>query len=95
MDMTQILLAPVVSEKATSAREQSNQVVFVVHPKANKIEIKRAVETAFSVTVETVNVVNRKPEKKMRNRRMTHIAGVRKAYVTLAAGQKIDLFEGV
>lgn len=95
MDRTQILIRPVVSEKATNVREQGNQVVFVVHPKANKIEIKKAVEIAFDVQVMTVNVVNRKAEKRMRNRRMSHIPGVRKAYVTLAADQKIDLFEGV
>ena len=95
MEATQILLKPVITEKATMMREAARQVAFIVHPKANKIEIKQAVEAAFGVKVITVNVINKRPEKRMRNRRMSHIAGYRKAYVTLAEGQKIDLFEGV
>lgn len=49
MDHTQILLRPVVTEKATFLRDGANQVAFFVHPDANKIEIKKAVETAFNV----------------------------------------------
>ena len=61
MDHTQILLRPVVTEKATFLRDGANQVAFFVHPDANKIEIKKAVETAFNVKVTDVNVVTRKP----------------------------------
>lgn len=95
MDHTQILLRPVVTEKATSLREGANQVAFFVHPDANKIEIKKAVEAAFSVKVTEVNVVSKKARDRVRNRRVTHVAGSRKAYVTLAAGEKIEFFEGV
>lgn len=95
MEMTQVLLKPVITEKATMMRESARQIAFIVHPKANKIEIKQAVEAAFNVSVIDVNVINKRPEKRMRNRRMSHIPGYRKAYVTLAEGQKIDLFEGV
>lgn len=95
MDHTQILLRPVVTEKATAMRESSNQVSFYVHPDANKIEIQKAVEEAFNVKVTDVNVVNRKPTTKVRNRRASHVAGWRKAYVTLAQGEKIEFFEGV
>lgn len=95
MEKTQVLIRPVITEKATMMRENAHQVVFIVHPKANKIEIKQAVEAAFSVKVLDVNVSNKRPEQRMRNRRLSHIAGSRKAYVTLAAGEKIDLFEGV
>ena len=94
MERTQVLVKPVITEKATMMRESQRQVAFIVHPKANKIEIKQAVEAAFDVKVLDVNVVNKKPEKRMRNRRLSHFAGYRKAYVTLAEGQKIDLFEG-
>ena len=95
MDHMQILLRPVVTEKATSLREGANQVAFYVHPDANKIEIKKAVEAAFSVKVTDVNVVCKKARDRVRNRRVTHVAGSRKAYVTLAAGEKIEFFEGV
>ncbi|MDD6088024.1 MAG: 50S ribosomal protein L23 [Desulfovibrionaceae bacterium] len=94
MDYTQILLRPVITEKATMKREE-NKFAFLVHPDANKIEIKKAVEAAFKVTVTGVNVVNKKPSVRVRNRRVSHVSGWRKAYVTVAAGQKIEFFEGV
>ncbi len=96
MDYTQILIKPLVSEKATFVRESSNQVAFYVHPKANKIEIAKAVETAFSVTVENVNVITVKNRDRVRQGRVQgKIAGYRKAYVTLAQGDTIEFFEGV
>ena len=95
MDHTQILLRPVVTEKATFLREGGNQVSFFVHPDANKSEIKKAVETAFNVKVTGVNVVTKKATERVRNRKVSHVAGWRKAYVTLAPGEKIEFFEGV
>ena len=95
MERTQVLIKPVITEKATLVREKTHQVVFIVHARANKIEIKQAVEAAFSVKVLGVNVSNKRPEKRTRNRKVSHVPGARKAYVTLAAGEKIDLFEGV
>ena len=89
MDHTQILLRPVVTEKTTFLR------AFFVHPDANKIEIKKAVETAFNVKVTDVNVVTRKPTERVRNRKVSRVPGWRKAYVTLASGEKIEFFEGV
>ena len=56
MDHTQILLRPVVTEKATFLRDGANQVAFFVHPDANKIEIKKAVETAFNVRLLMRNI---------------------------------------
>lgn len=96
MDYTQILIKPLISEKATFAKETSNQVVFFVHPQANKIEIKKAVEDAFKVKVDSVNVVKHRSLMRRRWGRPTgRINGYKKAYVTLAAGEKIELFEGV
>ena len=96
MDYTQILIKPVVSEKANLAKEVANQVVFFVHPSANKIEIKKAVEKAFDVKVASVNVVRRKPGIRTRMGRATgRTSGFKKAFVTLAPGHKIELFEGV
>jgi len=96
MDYTQILIKPIISEKATLLRDDENKVAFYVNKKANKIEIGKAVEKAFNVKVLDVNVVNRKVEDKMRHgRAIGKVSGYKKAYVTLAAGDKIDFFEGV
>lgn len=96
MDYTQILIKPLISEKATALKEEANQVAFYVHPEANKIEIRRAVEKAFNVKVEGVNVVKRRARPRTRfGRTVGTLSGFKKAYVTLAEGEKIELFEGV
>jgi len=96
MEYANILLRPVISEKATMVKDAHNQVVFIVHPDANKIEIAKAVEKAFSVTVTGVRVVKRRSLARSRMGRVTgRIAGYKKAYVTLAQGEKIEFFEGV
>lgn len=96
MDYTKILLRPVVTEKATVLREAHQKIAFYVDPKANKIEIGKAVEAAFKVKVVDVNVITVKPRKRVRQGRVRgRIAGYRKAYVTLAPGDKIEFFEGV
>ncbi len=95
MDYTQILLRPVVTEKATALREGSVYAFFVA-PGANRIEIGKAVEEAFKVKVTKVNVVTVRPRRRVRQGRVKgRIAGYRKAYVTLAADNKIEFFEGV
>ena len=96
MEYANILLKPVISEKATMVKDAANQVVFFVHPAANKIEIAKAVEAAFSVKVDTVRVVRRRPLARSRMGKVTgRIPGYKKAYVTLAQGDKIEFFEGV
>ncbi len=96
MDYSQIIMKPLVSEKATFMKENANQVAFFVNARANKIEIKRAVEEAFKVKVIEVRVVTKKPVAKTRQGRVVgRVAGYKKAYVTLAAGAKIEFFEGV
>ncbi|MBG0777220.1 MAG: 50S ribosomal protein L23 [Desulfovibrionaceae bacterium] len=96
MDYTQILIKPLVSEKATFAKDLANQVTFYVHPKANKIEVKKAVEEAFKVKVEKVNMVRQQPMARRRFGKATgRISGYKKAYVSLAPGEKIEFFEGV
>ncbi|MCH5277039.1 MAG: 50S ribosomal protein L23 [Desulfovibrionaceae bacterium] len=96
MDYTKILLRPVVTEKATLLRDSASQFAFFVHPKANRIEIGKAVEEAFKVKVVDVNVVTVKPRNRVRQGRVKgRIPGCRKAYVTLAPGDKIEFFEGV
>ncbi len=96
MEYANILIKPLVSEKATFLKDAANQVVFFVHPDANKIEIGRAVEQAFSVKVEAVQIVKRRPLKRGRFGKVTgRVPGYKKAYVTLAEGEKIEFFEGV
>ncbi len=96
MDYTKILLRPVVTEKASMLREGAEQIAFFVAPKANKIEIGKAVEEAFKVKVVKVNVITVKSRARVRAGRVKgRIAGYRKAYVTLAKGDKIEFFEGV
>jgi large subunit ribosomal protein L23 len=96
MEYANILLKPVISEKATMVKDASNQVVFFVHPDANKIEIAKAVAKAFSVTVTGVRVVKHRSLARSRMGRVTgRIAGYKKAYVSLAQGDKIEFFEGV
>lgn len=96
MDYTQILIKPIVSEKATFVKDASQQVAFYVNPKANKIEIRKAVEAVFNVKVSAVNVLVGKPVARSKQGRVVgQTTGYKKAYVTLAAGEKIDFFEGV
>ena len=96
MDYTKILLKPVISEKATSAKEAANAVTFLVHVDANKIEIKKAVEAAFGVSVESVNVVKKRPMPRQKMGRVVgRLSGYKKAYVKLSPGEKIEFFEGV
>lgn len=90
-----VLLRPVISEKSTFLAER-NTYLFEVRRDANKHEIKEAVEAAFKVDVRSVRVVSVRPKQKRRGRRTPGIVpGWRKAIVTIAAGQKIELFEAV
>lgn len=93
--LLQILLAPQISEKATMLAEKANQVVFIVTPDATKPEIKAAVEMLFKVNVKAVQVANAKGKSKRFGRTMGRRSDVRKAYVSLAAGQEINFAEGV
>jgi large subunit ribosomal protein L23 len=86
-----MIRAPRVSEKTARLQEVSNQYVFEVATDATKADIKLAVEKLFDVKVEAVNVVNVKGKKKAFKFRMGRRADWRKAYVTLAEGQSIDV----
>ncbi|MEI6371968.1 MAG: 50S ribosomal protein L23 [Nostocales cyanobacterium ELA608] len=89
-----VIVAPVITEKATLASEQ-NKVVFRVRKEATKPQIKAAVERLFDVKVESVNTLVRKGKTKFfRGTRGTQ-SDVKKAVVTLAEGHKIDVTTGV
>jgi large subunit ribosomal protein L23 len=94
MNATDVVKGPVVTEKGTLVSELGNQFVFRVHRSANKVEIRQAIETLFKVKVEKV----RTSRQMGKIRRVGKHAGRRpdwkKAYVTLAEGNRIDFFEG-
>jgi large subunit ribosomal protein L23 len=97
----EIILRPVVSEKSIDESGRG-KYTFAVHERANKIQIKAAIEQLYEkekVTVVSVNVLTTKAKEKRRGTRRGRITGYttpwRKAIVTLAPGQKIEFFEGV
>ena len=93
-DPRDVILEPVVSEKSYALLER-NVYTFKVHPSASKPEIRDAVQSVFGVTVLKVNTLNRKGKRK-RNRRTGgwgHRPDTKRALVTLAEGDSIDLFE--
>lgn len=89
-----VILGPVVTEKATTASEQ-NKVVFKVRKDASKPQIKAAVEKLFDVKVESVNTLIRKGKVKRFKGTVGRQSDVKKAIVTLAEGQSIDITTGL
>ena len=85
-----ILMAPIISEKATSVAEKNNQVLFKVLRDATKPEIKAAVELLFKVEVESVSTVVQKGKIKRFGSRIGRRDHVKKAYVSLKAGQELN-----
>ncbi len=93
-DPRDVLVKPVVSERSYALMD-ADVYTFLVHPDATKIDIRQAVESIFNVHVTKVNTLNRKGKSK-RNRRTATFgrrADTKRAIVTLASGDKIDLFE--
>jgi large subunit ribosomal protein L23 len=88
--LAQVLVAPIVSEKATMAAEKHNQVLFKVLRDATKPEIKAAVELMFKVTVDSVQTVQHKGKVKRFGKSIGRRDHVKKAYVCLAAGQELN-----
>jgi large subunit ribosomal protein L23 len=96
--LMKVILAPVISEKATMVGELRRQVVFEVLPDATKAEIKAAVELLFKeqkVEVAAVNVVNVKGKEKRHGRFIGRRKNVKKAYVSLKGDGDINFVEGV
>ncbi|MBX6422038.1 50S ribosomal protein L23 [Thermosulfurimonas sp. F29] len=94
-DPREIILAPVITEKSMWLKEKYNQVTFWVHPEANKIEIRKAVEDLFKVKVEKVRTIRVKGKPKGRWPREGRRSLRKKAIVKLAPGQSIEFFETV
>jgi large subunit ribosomal protein L23 len=94
-----ILLKPIITEKMTAQGENLNRFAFVVDKKANKIQIKKAVEAMYGVTVEAVNTMIYAGKRKSRYTRTGIIQGrtnsFKKAIVTLAEGDTIDFYSNI
>lgn len=91
--LLQVILAPIVTEKATFIAEKNQQVAFRVVDTATKPEIKAAVELLFKVQVESVQVLNHKGKVKRVGRFIGKRRSERKAYLSLRDGQEIDFTE--
>ena len=89
-----VLLHPLLTEKSTALREGQNKFEFVVHPSANKIAVKLAVERVLNVKVIDVNMLNVRGKIKRVGRFEGQRPAWKKAIVTLKAGEKLELFEG-
>lgn len=87
-----IILAPVVSEKSYDLIENNNTYTFEVDPRANKEQIRDAIEKVFEVRVLRVNTMNRKGKMKRTGWKLGKRKDVKRAVVTLAPGDSIDLF---
>jgi large subunit ribosomal protein L23 len=97
LDAFSTIVRPVVSEKSTGLGDQG-KYIFEVAPTANKIQIKHAIETAFAnkkVLVSAVNILHVPGKTRRRGRSVGMTRSWKKAIVTLKAGQRLDLFEGV
>ena len=94
-----ILLKPIVTEKMTSQGDKQNRYGFIVAKNANKLQIKKAVEELYSVTVASVNTMRYGGKVKTRNTKSGLLVGrtnaTKKAVVTLAEGNKIDFYSNI
>ena len=92
-DPRDVLLAPVISEKSYGLLDE-NKYTFIVRPDANKTQIKIAVEQVFNVTVLDVNTLNRQGKRKRTRQGFGRRKDTKRAIVTLAEGDRIDIFGG-
>ncbi|MDZ4719515.1 MAG: 50S ribosomal protein L23 [Roseiflexaceae bacterium] len=94
MNPHQIIIRPLITEKNTNLM-QLNKYSFEVDRSANKTQIKRAIESLFSVRVTAVHTMNVRGKMRRRGKDFGYTADWKKAVVTLASGDQIELFEGV
>ena len=88
------IISPLVTEKSTNVSEQ-NKIIFKVHPKANKKNLKTNIEKIFKVNVTKVNIINKKTRVKITRGKKVRVKGFKKAIITLKKGQNIDLTTGI
>jgi large subunit ribosomal protein L23 len=90
----EIIIRPLMTEKSMRQKEETNTVTFRVHPHANKVEIRSAIEQVFNVKVADVRTASFEGKMKRMGKHQGRRADWKKAIVTLAAGHKIELVEG-
>ncbi|RXK81364.1 50S ribosomal protein L23 [Filimonas effusa] len=99
MKLTEVLVKPILTEKANAQQEKLRRYAFKVNRKANKLEIKSAIEEFYGVSVTEVNTVVVPGKNKTRYTKAGFIKGVKpaykKAYVTVAEGETIDLYANI
>jgi large subunit ribosomal protein L23 len=95
MNIYQVIKEPHITEKANIQKEETNQITFRVHKKANKVEIRQAVETFFKTKVLEVRTINVRGKKRRMGRTVGKKSDWKKAVVRLAPGENIEFFEGM
>ena len=95
MDLYAVIKRPLITEKSAIVRDEGNQYVFEVDRRANKIEVRKAVETLFKVKVLDVRTMNMLGKKTRHGRTVGKKSDWKKAVVTVAPGQAIEVFENV
>ncbi len=99
MKLSEVLLKPILTEKANLQQTKLNRYAFKVSKRANKLEIKKAIETFYGVSVTSVNTAVAPGKNKSRNTKAGLLQGIKsgykKAMVTVASGETIDLYGGI
>ena len=99
MNVYDVIRRPLITEKGHGKRESERTLTFEVHPDANKIEIKQAVEAMYNVTIEDVNTLIVAPKQKSRSTKAGIIKGstsaYKKAIVTVKQGEQIDFYSNI
>lgn len=95
MDVYQVLKRPLITEKGTRQKEQSNQMIFEVDRRANKVMVRNAVESIFRVKVLSVKLMSVKGKERRVGRNMGRRPDWKKAIVRLGSGENIEFFEGI
>ena len=95
LHITQVLVRPLITEKNNLARELRNEVVFEIHPDANKVQVRQAVKQLFGVDVTDVRTIAKTGKIRRVGNRAGYRADTKKAVVRIADGQNIDFFQGV
>jgi len=93
IEMHRVLVQPLLTEKITGLREKTNTVGFVVHPEANRVQVKQAIETLLKVKVVKVNLMNVRGKVKRLGRFSGKRSDWKKAFVTLKEGEKLEMYE--
>ncbi len=88
------IFSPLLTEKTTNLSSQ-NKIVFKIHKKANKTNLKNNIEKIFKVNVVKINIINKQNRTKLTRGRKVKVSGFKKAIITLKKGQSIDLTTGI